>query len=99
MALAAPSLFSMYQAPPLLPDMLVVGISQSGQSPDIVGVVAEARRQGSLTLAITNDPSSPLAAEAELVLDMMAGRQKHGSNASKCKFHANMVAFAIDDIF
>jgi hypothetical protein len=33
------------------------------------------------------------------VLDMMAGRQKHGTTASKCKFHANMVALVIDDIF
>ncbi len=57
----------------MLQVMLVIGISQSGQSPDIVGVVAEARRQGCLTLAVTNDPSSPLATEAELVLDMMAG--------------------------
>ena len=61
-ALAAPSLFTLYRTPPRLDGTLVVGISQSGQSPDIVGVVQEGRRQGAATLAITNDPSSPLAA-------------------------------------
>jgi glucosamine--fructose-6-phosphate aminotransferase (isomerizing) len=72
-ALAAPSLFTVYQSPPVIKDMLVVGISQSGQSPDIVSVIAEGRRQGALTLAITNDPASPLAQAAELVLDTGAG--------------------------
>jgi glucosamine--fructose-6-phosphate aminotransferase (isomerizing) len=75
-ALAAPSLFSVYAAPPLLREALVVAISQSGQSPDIVSVVREGRRQGALTLAITNDPASPLAAEAELVIDTMAGPER-----------------------
>jgi len=72
-ALATPSLFSVYSSPPTIRDALVVGISQSGQSPDIVSVIEEGRRQGALTLAITNDPSSPLAGEAELVIDTMAG--------------------------
>lgn len=72
-ALAAPSLFTLYHAPPQLRGALVVGISQSGQSPDIVSVLSEARRQGVPTLAITNDPSSPLAREAEMVLDLCSG--------------------------
>lgn len=72
-ALATPSLFSVYGTPPDIRDALVVGISQSGQSPDIVSVVQEGRRQGALTLAITNDPDSPLAVGAELVIDTMAG--------------------------
>lgn len=72
-ALAAPSMFTTYDSPPNLEDLLVLGISQSGQSPDIVSVVSEGRRQGALTLAITNDPDSPLAQEAEMVLPTMAG--------------------------
>ena len=72
-ALAAPSLYTLYRTPPRLQGALVVGISQSGQSPDIVSVVADGRRQGALTLAITNDLSSPLAAEAEMVLDTCSG--------------------------
>ena len=75
-ALAAPSLFTTYQAPPNLAGSLVVGISQSGQSPDIVSVLTEGRRQGALTLAITNDSTSPLAAAAEMVLDTVAGPEK-----------------------
>ncbi len=59
LALATPSLFTYYNQPPNLNGALVVGISQSGQSPDIVSVLEEGRRQGCLTLAITNIPSSP----------------------------------------
>ena len=58
--LATPSLFSLYQQPPRLRNALVIGISQSGQSPDIVNVLAEGKRQGQPTLAITNEPDSPL---------------------------------------
>ena len=75
-ALAAPSLFTAYGTPPDLEGCLVVGISQSGQSPDIVAVVAEGRRQGVLTLAITNEPNSPLAEQAEMVLDTSAGPER-----------------------
>lgn len=73
MALAAPSLFSLYKKPPRLKDALVVGVSQSGKSPDIVSVLKEGRRQGALTLAITNTPTSPLAQTADQVLDVAAG--------------------------
>lgn len=72
-ALAAPSLFSLYRRPPRLLGALVVGVSQSGQSPDIVGVLAEGKRQGALTLAITNDLESPLAAAADLALSIHSG--------------------------
>lgn len=76
LALAAPSLFTFYQQPPRLRDALVVGVSQSGQSPDIVQVLAEGRRQGCLTLAITNAPASPLAQTADFVLDIQAGPER-----------------------
>ena len=58
--LATPSLFTRYQAPPRMTGALVVGISQSGESPDLVAVVEEGRRQGCPTLAITNVAGSPL---------------------------------------
>jgi glutamine---fructose-6-phosphate transaminase (isomerizing) len=74
-ALAAPSLFTLYHRPPKLAGALVVGISQSGQSPDIVSVLKEGKRQGCLTLAITNTPDSPLARIADLVLDVQAGAE------------------------
>ncbi len=60
--LATPSLFSIYNRPPRFGNALVLGISQSGKSPDIVAVLAEAKRQGALTAAMTNNPASDLAA-------------------------------------
>ncbi len=75
-ALAAPSLFSKYGQPPNLENAVVVGISQSGQSPDIVSVIAEGNRQGALTLAITNASESPLAHSSDFVLDICAGEEK-----------------------
>lgn len=76
LALATPSLFTYYQQPPRLRNALVVGISQSGQSPDIVSVLEEGKRQGNLTLAITNEPSSPLANIADFVIQIQAGLEK-----------------------
>ena len=73
LALATPSLFTYYQQPPNLKSALVVGVSQSGQSPDIISVLEEGRRQGCPTLAITNETDSPLAQAAEFVLDIQAG--------------------------
>jgi glutamine---fructose-6-phosphate transaminase (isomerizing) len=75
-ALAAPSLFSGLERPPPLDGALVVGISQSGRSPDLVAVVQEARRQGRPSLVLTNDPDSPLAAAADLVLDLLVGPER-----------------------
>jgi glutamine---fructose-6-phosphate transaminase (isomerizing) len=74
-ALATPSLFSRYDAPPNLTAALVIGISQSGQSPDVVAVIEEAERQGVLTAAMTNDPASPLAQAAGHSLDLRAGAE------------------------
>lgn len=75
-ALATPSLFTYYAQPPRLEDALVVGVSQSGKSPDIVSVLEEGRRQGCLTLIVTNAPDSPLAQAADLVFDIQAGQEK-----------------------
>jgi len=74
-ALATPSLFTYYQQPPRLQGALVLGISQSGKSPDIVSVLEEGKRQGCLTMAITNATDSPLAGAADLVLDIQAGTE------------------------
>ena len=74
-ALATPSLFSIYNQPPRLGNALVLGISQSGKSPDIVAVLSEARRQGALTAAFTNTPASDLAQEAEHVIELHAGQE------------------------
>lgn len=75
-SLAAPSLFTLYGAPPSLAGTLVIGISQSGRPADIVAVLEEARRQNALTLAITGDDGSPLASVAELHLPLQAGAEQ-----------------------
>lgn len=75
-ALATPSVFTMYGKTVDLNGALVIGISQSGQSPDIVAVLAEAKRQGRPTLAITNDVSSPLAQAATRIMPLNTGPEK-----------------------
>jgi glutamine---fructose-6-phosphate transaminase (isomerizing) len=75
-ALATPSLYDRYRRPPRLDGALVVGVSQSGASPDVASVLAEARRQGRPTVAITNTPGSPLAGEAEHVVALHAGQER-----------------------
>lgn len=92
-ALAAPSLVSIYGARPRLHHALVIGISQSGRSPDVVGIVEEGRRQGGLTLAITNDPSSPLAAAAEWLIDIAAGPEL--AVAATKTYTAELLALAL----
>jgi len=74
-ALATPSLTSLYGVELRLDRSLVIGISQSGRSPDIVGAIAAARRQNAPTIAITNSPISELAIAAEHVIDIGAGEE------------------------
>ncbi|HQV93860.1 MAG TPA: SIS domain-containing protein [Anaerolineales bacterium] len=76
LALATPSLFTYYNRPPKLKNALVVGVSQSGASPDIVAVLEEGKKQGCLTLSITNESNSPLAHASDFVLDIQAGKEK-----------------------
>ena len=92
-ALAAPSLFTYYQAPPRLAGALVVGVSQSGRSPDIIAVLEEGRRQGAPSIAITNDPASPLAQAADLVIDIMAGEER--AVAATKTYTAQLMAVAM----
>ncbi|MDI6770514.1 MAG: SIS domain-containing protein [Anaerolineales bacterium] len=93
MALATPSLFTYYQSPPALKGALVVGVSQSGKSPDIVSVMDEGRNQGCLTLAITNAPQSPLAEHADLVFDIQSGLEK--AVAATKTYTAQLMAIAM----
>lgn len=93
LALAATSLFSVYGTPPNLRDALVVGISQSGQSPDILSVMNEGRRQGCPTLAIVNDAMSPMASNAEFVIDISAGIEE--AVAATKSYTAQLMAVAM----
>lgn len=92
-ALATPSLHTLYGAPPRMDGALVVGVSQSGQSPDIVSVLEEGRRQGRPTLAITNDGSSPLAAAADHVIELHAGLER--SVAATKTYTAQLTVMAL----
>jgi glutamine---fructose-6-phosphate transaminase (isomerizing) len=90
--LATPSLHTLYDAPPRYADAIVIGISQSGASPDVVSVVAEGARQGAMTAAITNEPASPLAAAARHVVALGAGPER--SVAATKTYTASLAAIA-----
>ena len=70
--LATPSLHTLYGQPADLSRALVIGISQSGEAEDVRTVLVDARRDGALTLAITNFDDSPLAQAAALHLPLRA---------------------------
>lgn len=92
-ALATPSLYTIYQRPPQLKHALVIGISQSGKSPDIVSVLEDAKRQGALTAAITNFPNSDLARQADFVVDLHAGVER--SIAATKTYTSEVMAIAM----
>ncbi|HVP49098.1 MAG TPA: SIS domain-containing protein [Bryobacteraceae bacterium] len=75
-SLAAPAIQTVYHARVNLRDALVVAISQSGESTDTNFVLADARKQGALTIGITNEASSSLAKLAEHVFFVHAGHEK-----------------------
>ncbi|MGI5214584.1 SIS domain-containing protein [Plantactinospora sp. CA-290183] len=74
--LASPSAVTVFGARPDLSEALVIGVSQSGGSPDLAEVLRQARATGALTLAVTNAPSSPLTEVAELSVDVTAGHER-----------------------
>jgi glucosamine--fructose-6-phosphate aminotransferase (isomerizing) len=90
---ATPSLYTLYNTPPRMDNALVVGISQSGQSPDIVAVLEEARKQNRPTIAITNNPNSPLAAIADHVVELHAGPEQ--SVAATKTYTSQLTAMAM----
>jgi glucosamine--fructose-6-phosphate aminotransferase (isomerizing) len=82
-ALAAPAVFTVYDAVPNFgPNALVIGISQSGEAPDVIAVVDRARQTGALTVAITNTADSSLSTAAEFSLITPAGVE-HSIAATK----------------
>ncbi|WAL73787.1 SIS domain-containing protein [Kitasatospora sp. YST-16] len=65
-----------YGAKPDLADCLVITVSQSGGSPDLVASTKAAREAGAITLAVTNNAASPLAEVSEFHIDVLAGPEK-----------------------
>jgi glucosamine--fructose-6-phosphate aminotransferase (isomerizing) len=92
-ALGTPSIVSLYGVAPDLADTLVIGISQSGASPDIVAVLAAARAQGAPTVAITNEPHSALGEAAERTIDLGAGPEL--AIAATKTYTAELLAIAL----
>jgi glucosamine--fructose-6-phosphate aminotransferase (isomerizing) len=75
-ALAAPSLVNLYDVEPRLDGWLALGISQSGRTPEIASVIERYGAAGARTVAITNDPESPLASVADCEIDLGAGVER-----------------------
>lgn len=92
-ALATPSLHTLYQSPPNLSRALVVGVSQSGQGEDVRQVLVDAQQQGALTVAITNDETSPIAQTAGYHMPLMAGKEV--SVAATKTYTAQLTAIAM----
>jgi glutamine---fructose-6-phosphate transaminase (isomerizing) len=92
-ALATPSLGHLYGVTPEFSGAAVIAVSQSGQSPDVVGVLDAARRQGRPALAITNDPGSPLADAATEVLDLGVGSER--AVAATKTYTSSLLALAL----
>jgi glutamine---fructose-6-phosphate transaminase (isomerizing) len=91
-ALATPSVTTLYGQQMAYRDALVIGISQSGRSADVGQVVSEAKAAGALTINITNDPSSPMAVEADYHIDLNAGKEL--SLAASKTYTAQLMALA-----
>lgn len=92
-ALATPSLYTLYDQPPRVDGAVVIGVSQSGQSPDICAVVEHAQAAGVPTVAITNDPDSRLARAAADVIPLHAGVER--SIAATKTYTAQLMALAL----
>lgn len=73
MASVGPSVSSIYGVDLDAPDALCIAVSQSGQSPDIVAMTESLRKNGTFTVAITNNDTSRLAAASEITLPIHAG--------------------------
>ena len=81
-AAAAPNIASIYQLTPRLRGQLVLIISQSGRSDDLIAYATRAREAGALTVAITNEPEAPLAKTCQVALPIGAGPE-HSVAATK----------------
>jgi glucosamine--fructose-6-phosphate aminotransferase (isomerizing) len=92
-ALATPSLYTIYNTPPDLSGALVIGVSQSGKSPDIISVLEHGKNSGAPTVAITNHPDSHLASIADYVIPLHAGEER--SVAATKTYTSSLTALAM----
>ncbi|MFL5870571.1 MAG: SIS domain-containing protein [Solirubrobacterales bacterium] len=92
-ALAAPSLTTLYGVELDLRGWIAIGVSQSGRTPEIGTVLERYAASGARAVAITNDAESPLAAAADVVVELGAGRES--SVPATKTFTAELAAFAL----
>lgn len=78
----APSVASLYSVAPALHDALVIVISQSGASPDLIATAHAAKQAGAFVVALVNAPNAPIAEVAEVVIPLRAG-EEHSVAATK----------------
>jgi len=86
------SIFSVFNAPMALQNMLCLAISQSGRSPDLLAAARAARNSGAIVVALVNDVDSPLADLASVILPQCAGPEK--SAAATKSFITSLSAIA-----
>jgi glutamine---fructose-6-phosphate transaminase (isomerizing) len=92
-ALATPSIHTLYEASPNLSRALIIGISQSGKAEDVRKVMTDGKAQGALTVSITNDENSPMAQSADYHLPLYAGEEV--SVAATKTYTAQLTAIAM----
>lgn len=86
------SLITLHHAPLAVRGQLAVALSQSGRSPDLVDTMAALSQAGARTVALVNQPDSPLAAACEWSLPLCAGAEK--SVAATKSYIASLSAVA-----
>jgi glutamine---fructose-6-phosphate transaminase (isomerizing) len=91
--LAVPSAVTVYRATLDLRDCLVIGISQSGETPDVVQFMQAASAAGALTIAVTNEANSSLASACRLVIATQAGVEQ--SVAATKTYTSQLAALAL----
>lgn len=89
----APSVSSVYDAPPDYADTLMIAISQSGRSPDLIAAADHARKGGARLVSLVNDETSPLATDAEVLLPLCAGPER---SVAATKSYITSVAGILD---
>lgn len=91
--LSMPSLFTLYRQMPKLEKGLVIGISQSGQTPDVRAVLEEAQQQGVPTISITNVQEAPISTIADHTIILEADEEK--SVAASKTYTAQLTVIAM----
>ncbi len=92
-ALGTPSVFTKYGAKITFKNTLVVGVSQSGKAEDVLSVIESANEDGNITVAVTNNPDSPVAKAAKY--HIFCGCGQENSIAATKTFTTQMMSLAL----